>query len=246
MTSPHDEPDLPPLDPAEETRVRRLLAAARETGPMPPEVVARMERTLADLERQRASAGVAHVSRHRRRNAAVMLGAAAAVVAVAVGAGQLVRDPVDDGGAPSSTTAESGVERGQADAAEPERADAPADADQGSAGAVEDNLTAERSRTTDEPPREVRPRRLVADLTALQDTALPHPATADYGRTQVTAPTDFPCASAPWGRGVVVGVLYDGMPAMVAFREPMGESQVAEVLQCGTGDVLRSTTLPAG
>ena len=51
---------------------------------------------------------------------------------------------------------------------------------------------------------------------------------------------------AAWGRGVLVAVRNDGAPAYVAFRQPMGASQVVEVLQCGTAEVLRSTTLPTG
>ena len=58
------------------------------------------------------------------------------------------------------------------------------------------------------------------------------------------APQGFACKSAAWGRGVLVAVRYDGAPAFVAFRMPMGETQVVDVLQCGTGDTLRSTTLP--
>ena len=53
-----DEPTTP-LTPAQEEEVRRLLAEARHTEPMPPDVVARLDRVLDDLadEPGRARAG---------------------------------------------------------------------------------------------------------------------------------------------------------------------------------------------
>ena len=46
------------------------------------------------------------------------------------------------------------------------------------------------------------------------------------------------------GPGVLVPVLYDGMEAVLAYRPPTDDAQVVDLLQCGTGDVLRTTTLP--
>jgi hypothetical protein len=54
----------------------------------------------------------------------------------------------------------------------------------------------------------------------------------------------YDCAPAAWGRGRLAPVLYDGEPAVLAFRKPMGDSQVVDLLECGTGDILRSVTLP--
>ncbi|GGO73810.1 hypothetical protein [Nocardioides deserti] len=56
----------------------------------------------------------------------------------------------------------------------------------------------------------------------------------------------FECTPADWGAGVAVPVLYDDEPHVLVFRAPAGDSQVADLLQCGTGETLRSTTLPAG
>ncbi len=39
-------------------------------------------------------------------------------------------------------------------------------------------------------------------------------------------------------------VLYDGSEAVLAYRPPTDDAQVVDLLQCGTGDVLRTTTLP--
>ncbi|TWG92671.1 hypothetical protein L615_000700000780 [Nocardioides sp. J9] len=93
--------------------------------------------------------------------------------------------------------------------------------------------------------RQVRPDRLREDLVAIQHLALPTRAAADYSNAVLTAPADFMCEPADFGAGYLVGVTYDGGSAVVAFREPMGSNQVAEVLACGTGDVLHSTILPA-
>ena len=40
-------------------------------------------------------------------------------------------------------------------------------------------------------------------------------------------------------------VRYGSQPAVVAFRQPLGDVQVAEVYLCGNPDPVRSLTLPA-
>ena len=44
--------------------------------------------------------------------------------------------------------------------------------------------------------------------------------------------------------GGPVAVVYDGSPAVLVLRPVEGATQVAALLQCGTGEVLRSVTLP--
>lgn len=259
-TPEHD----PPLTPSQEAAVRRALAEAGGPEPLPDDVADRLDKVIAGLAAERAgvatvvadlhhpeSRGVVvpldHAARRRRARVRVLLGAAAAVVAVAVGAG-ILRDgdidmttaEVSDAGAarsedPGSAAGEAAEER---DAAAPESQDSvgPLGSDEG---------VTPRRYVTDEPLREVRPDRLQADLVAIQHASLPHPAAADYSRTTITAPANFMCEDADYGRGYLVGVEYDARPALVAFREPVGSSQVAEVLACGTGDVVHSTTLKA-
>ena len=78
-----------PLTPAEE-EVRRLLAEARHTGPTPPDVVARLDRVLGDLSQEPVrTAPVVDLARRRRR-VGTLLVAAAAVVAIGVGVGQVI------------------------------------------------------------------------------------------------------------------------------------------------------------
>jgi len=51
------------------------------------------------------------------------------------------------------------------------------------------------------------------------------------------------CAPADWGTGDLVAVEYQGQPAVLALRPARGDTQVADLLQCGTAGVLRSVTL---
>ena len=81
-----------PLDPAQDERIRRLLADARHTEPMPEAVVARLDRVLAGLSDDRTEradradradrAEVVDLMARRRRTVGQLLVAAAAVVAV--------------------------------------------------------------------------------------------------------------------------------------------------------------------
>lgn len=265
--TPADAP-LDPIDPRVEAAVRRTLAAAGGPEPIPDEVAARLDGVLDGLVAERA-ATVSHpenpgivvpldaAARRRRVRVRMLLGAAAAVVAVAVGAG-VVNDTPGDGGADASTAADEAPARDE---------DSAAAGDDGAVGeelaeggstlegesaspsspssAPEPGAAELRRVVTDERLRDVRADRLREDLVALQHVSLPHPATADYSRATLTAPADFMCEPAEFGPGYLVGVRYDGRPAVVAFREPMGSNQAAEVLACGTGDVLHSTILPA-
>ncbi len=95
------------LDPTQSEAVRRALAAARHDGPIPAEVAARLDATLADLvagqsapvdpvDAVAAAAMVApegaRVLPFWRRRVPVILAAAATVVAAAVVAPQLIND----------------------------------------------------------------------------------------------------------------------------------------------------------
>src|SRR5690242_14743383 len=85
-----------PLDPAQDERIRRLLADARHTDPMPEAVVARLDRVLAGLSDDRTEraerAEVVDLMARRRRTVGQLLVAAAAVVAVGFGITQVLPD----------------------------------------------------------------------------------------------------------------------------------------------------------
>lgn len=263
-------PDAPvePLDPQVEAAVRRTLAAAGGPEPIPAGVAARLDGVIDDLVTERAAAGatVSHpespgivvpldaAARRRRVRVRVLLGAAAAAVAVAAGAGVVSNDRQGDGGDAATATSDEAPARDAAGAAEGDGSalqdtqDHVGEAtakDASPSPAPESSFQAPRRVVTEEPLRRVRPDHLREDLVALQHYTLPHPAAADYSRATLTAPADFMCEAADFGSGYLVGVLYDGKPAVVAFREPVGSNQAAEVLACGTGDVLHSTILAA-
>ncbi|HWJ09426.1 MAG TPA: hypothetical protein VNS46_08625 [Nocardioides sp.] len=253
------------LDAGREAAVRRTLAAAGGPEPMPEAVAARLDGVIDDLVAERTASGatVSHpenpgivvpldaAARRRRVRVRVLLGAAAAVVAVAAGAG-IVNDTDRDGDA-STASADDLPARDDAGAlAEGDTAKSDA-SEETSGGTVQDAASAApevasplpRRVVSDQPLREVSADRLRESLVALQHVSLPHPAEADYSVATLSAPADFMCEAADFGTGYLVGVQYDGKPAVVAFREPVGSNQAAEVLACGTGDVLHSTILAA-
>lgn len=255
-----------PLTSAEEDAVRRALADAGGPVPMPADVADRLDGVIAELAAERTSGtrplGGVHESHpeavvvpldpaalRRRRRVRVLLGAAAAVAVVAVGVGivsdhqsgedlSAASEAAKDDSARGTATGEAG---GTALKDAPEAAAVPSGTAADSSGP---HVEARRV-PTDEPLREVRIAHLREDLVALQHVTLPHPSSADYSGATLTAPDDFMCDPAPFGPGHLVGIEYDGKPAVVAFRAPVGSTQVAEVLACGTGDVLHSTSLAA-
>src|SRR5689334_10273983 len=117
MTDEQDgtDPHVQPLSPAEEDEVSRLLGDAGGPVPTPPDVVARLDSTLADLvaEREgsehpderpdeRAAATVTPLAVRRRRWPKVLL-AAAAVVVGGYGVGAAVTGSMSGSGDASSS-----------------------------------------------------------------------------------------------------------------------------------------------
>jgi hypothetical protein len=238
-----DERDLTP---DQEARVARLLADARVEEPLPAEVAARLDRVLAGLADEpvpgpeRAPAPVTDLAARRRRRVRMLLVAAAAVVVAGVGVGQLIEPRGSDDAADSTSAGENedGVGAGSDDdRAAPESAassDAP------------DLLTEDQLESLGEPAR-INRRSFAADVRRLQD----HPGVrsdSDTGMldgSDLAAPEmDFSCGSADFGTGKMIAVLYRGTPSVLAYRPPAGDTQVVELLQCGSGDVIRSTTVP--
>jgi hypothetical protein len=248
MTDPERE-----LTPEQEADVRRLLAEARVTEPMPADVADRLDRVLTGLgEEGFPAAPVRHVVAPpwRRRRATVLLVAAAAVVAIGVGLGQLdgVQGGSDDSGGDSSS-ADSAINA--------ERAPAPnaqgADSDDKAAPNEAPETSSYASAPAAGPVGRVREDRFTADVNQLR-RAIPDDAVDGF--VQLTAgqlPAGyvlsgraFDCAGTRWGPGVLVPVFYAGSPAVLAYHPVTGESQVVELVRCGTGESVRSTTLPAG
>jgi hypothetical protein len=244
--------------PQQEAEIRRLLGEARVTEPVPAEVAARLERVLVGLGEERDADAPPVTSGHvvalasRRRRASYLLVAAAAVVAVGIGLGQVVGDT----GGSDADNATVATDTGAA-------ADRESPQDDGVSGAAPEAAPTDGvelgSGATAPPQSEtkagrVREASFTADANQLR-RALPDTAvdgefvqlTADQLPTgYVLGPRAFDCAPARWGHGILVPVYFDGTPAVLAYRPVTGESQVVDLLQCGTGKPLRSTTLQAG
>ncbi len=234
----------------QEARVRRLLADARLGEPVPAEVTARLDRVLAALAAGEsvdadASADVVDLGARRRRRAGLMLVAAAAVVAVGVGVGQVV--------VPAETDVSSGA---QSDQGAVDR-DGAAEEQPGDSALEDGGAAAPESLDEPEPepdpvrrpgrPAAIGEQSFAADARRLQQQAaadLANNSSYTLAEERQILRGDFRCAGAPWGTGIFFAVRYDRSPAVLAFREPAGETQVVELLQCGSGDILRSTTLP--
>lgn len=253
----------------EEARLRRLLADARHEAPVPADVAARLDEVLGRLEAGEdvpsgmSGTGVLELAAARRRRAASMLVAAAAVIAVGIGLGQVVDlsgggSGSDSSGAESAVTAERDQERARS--AAPDRDDTGEGGSSPGGAAANDELSPGATMSREEPPRAVVvvDRRLarVGDDSFSDDAAVVQRRAIRTGggpSARVARLRAAPrpvarrwqdCAPAEWGEGIPVAVLYDGEPAVLAFRAPAGDSQVVDLLQCGTGGVLRSTTLP--
>ena len=234
-----DERDLTP---EQEARVARLLADARVEEPMPPEVAARLDRVLEGMAGEHVlgpgevPAPVVDLAARRRRRVVTLLAAAAAVVVAGVGVGQLVDNQNDSTGTSASESDDQAGGRADpeinSDAA-PEPSEAPP-------------LTEDQLRALGEPARitagsfanEVR---LLQDRPGVRTDALSGPMS---DRDLAAPEMDFSCGRADYGTGKLMAVRYNGMPAVLAYRPPKGNTQVVELLQCGSADVMRSTTIP--
>src|SRR5687767_12447577 len=114
---PTDEPDaqLDPVSPEDDARIRELLSGARETGPMPTDVAARLDDVVAALAAERGlvdpvpADNVVPIARTRRHRVVAVLGAAAAVAVFGLGVGAVL-----EGGSEEMSDAGSAgtVERG--------------------------------------------------------------------------------------------------------------------------------------
>lgn len=255
-TPEHD----PPLTPQQEAAVRRALARAGGPEPMPGDVADRLDAVIAGLAAERATGadgaeGVDELehpapdgsvvvamdpaARRRRTRVRVLL-AAAAVVVVGGVAGGVIRGEEPQGDSLRSTPAGDAARGSAGSSASENKAAAPEAGAADSSDAVGDARS--RRMLTRGALHVVRPGRLHDDLVALRRDL---PARPRYARTTLAAPADFTCPGAGFGPGFLIGVRYDGQPALVAFRRPAGDSQVVDVLACGTGEVLTSTTLAA-
>lgn len=243
-----DSPRLPP----EEEHVRRLLADARHDGPVPPEVVARLDETLASLVSERggapleqsgpgtdrATAPVVDLGARRRRTAGIGLLAAAAVVVAGVALGQAL--PRTSGGDDASS---SGGVAAESDASSRELG-----------GQSDDDGSADSSSGGAEAPESLKS---PAPRAGLPTVSLSDPDLSDrllgLRRDAAARTTGQPLAPDVQGtclmRGIGPGrrllVEVDGQPGTVVYQPPSGDAQRVAIFVCGTGEPVRTLTLPA-
>ncbi|WP_372727240.1 hypothetical protein [Nocardioides sp.] len=243
----------PKLTKQQDQAVRRLLAEARHTEPMPDDVAARLERVLSDLadspEGPGETGNLVELASRRRRRVASLLVAAAAVVVLGVGLGQLM--DIGQGDAISASTA---------DRSTPEDADSAAGSAAGSGetnselGAALDSFGSFETLA----PVEIRPddfstdvartrRQLesgrLADRTSPTDKS-PTSSSAESAPAESAGSSAYDCVRPEWGEGSYVPVLYGADLGVLVFREVTGDSQVVDLFSCGSPEVLRSITLP--
>lgn len=240
------------MTPEEQEAVRRALAATPPAGPMPPEVVARLEATIADLAAVRAAeqsgpapgGTVSDLEQRRRRRWPRVLVAAASVVLVGYGVGAVVQDATPNaetaasdsaaGGAADEGEAESSTDHGGGDVAE--EVEPP-----GALGAPEqlaDGRVVELGAST---LRRDVVRHLQRQRSAVTADGLAELDAKRYARRDGTC-------TLPEVRGgdEVAAALLDGRRATLVVRAADGGTRVAEVYWCGDGrTLLAETEVPA-
>jgi hypothetical protein len=223
------------LTPEQEV-VRRLLADARHSAPMPDAVADRLDSVLAELAAGSADeleatpapaeGVVVSLASRRRRRAATALVAAAAAVAVGIGLGQVV----GNGGSPENASVSAGG--GQAEGGAHDRAGSRANG-----GAPEAAPEAPASAVR------IRPRHFSADVRRVRGRL------AALGTDAQLTPRALgalaACTPDHQGAASVVPVVYGRRPAVLIFRRATGDTQVVELFWCRNPDVVRAITLPA-
>jgi hypothetical protein len=240
-----DASDLPPQQEA----VRRLLADTRHDGPPPPEVVARLDETLAALVADRGTAPldgapatssertapIVDLSARRRRLAGVGLLAAAAVVVAGVAIGQVL--PRGSGDAGSSATSDSSL------------AESPAESRSGSgsedSGEGSSELAPESLKSSPASPFAGYPTISSTDAALEQQLVDLRPGAAARAQDLGSVDALGSCALPGLGQGRRLLAQVDGELGVVVFRSPDGGVQQAELYVCGTRAPVRTLTLPA-
>jgi hypothetical protein len=216
--------------PDEIAEVRRLLAEARHTEPMPDDVAARMDDVLVGLSRtqpvaqpiaQPIAQPVAEVvplaSRRRRKTAAALVAAAAVVVGAVLVASHLPHSGSSSSGvAASAGGAPSGSTQGHDSQSVPGRTTGKSPAPSAAS-----------------PTTVVRPGHFRADARAAQ--------TRLRGGYQALESTPS-CAGVP-SAGRVVPAEYRNAPAALVFGPVREGTRVVELYACGSSQPLRKVTL---
>ena len=225
-----ESPDPTPQQDA----VRRLLAEARHDGPTPPEVVVRLDETLATLRAERSEAAdatpVVDLDARRRRFIGAGVLAAAAVVVAGVALGQVL--PTGGSDSDSASSAESfdggGASTDSGSGGEDDSGDAAAESPEELSGKVA-------------APQQLPELSLDDDLDDTLTTLRSDPARV----ATLSAEDLLACQVGEVGQGRQVLVQVDGRAGLVVFRTVRGSGQETDVYLCGDPEPVRTLTLPA-
>lgn len=242
--------DDPTLSPEREREVRRLLADARHTEPIPGDVAARLDRVLAELAGGESldATPVISLTARRRQRVVSLLVAAAAVVVLGVGLGQVVgtRNSSEDGASAGSDTA--GAARELATPQDLAKKGVKGHHAASGSQRMPEAYAAQPRYALDHPVT-VHADRFSRDVTRLRDLTAGQLDSTLSSATEDSAGglADFSlaCPAADWGAGTFVPVRYAGDPGVLVFRRAVGDTQVVDLFQCGSAEVVRSITLPA-
>lgn len=227
----------------------------------------RSERTRSDdgddgQDRHGGHGVVTRGAARRRRRAAALLIAAVSVVVVGIGVGQVLRPATQDAETTSAASADALARDVPPDRAADERAPGQEQPGGPAAGLTErGDGSSEGPSATDASPRPGDDRAVPVDRLALVDDPpvvrearfprdvrvvrrLQQQERAARGTTPRDPAAGFTCDRADWGPGRAVAVLYERAPAVLVLRPATRATQVADLLECGGGGVLRSLTLP--
>ena len=250
--------------PPEQDAVRRLLADARHDGPPPPDVVARLDETLASLVSERVAepaseptAGpatehddrspgrVVDLGSRRRRVASIGLLAAASVVVAGVALGQALPRGGNDT-ADSSAGGQSDSSLAEAPEAGTSSDDSSTGSDQGGDSGAASEPAPESLKSSPATPFAGVPSLSTADTDL--DAQLLALRAGGATRRQQLATLDAlrGCGVPRPGRAAaLVAAEVDGQTGVVVFRRPVGAEQDVELYACGNPLPLRTITLPA-
>lgn len=228
MTDRPNPADPDSVETPEIAEVRRLLAEARHTGPMPDDVAARMDDVLADLRTDRPAVRrrddvVIPIAAHRRRKVAGLLVAAAAIVVGGVTIAPHLGSGSDSVGSAAEDKAGGSTSQSLGNTGnQPPKASAPSARD--NSAQIQKGLVVVRPRHFSTDAREGR--------VLLQNDSL-----------EMRSAQKVPCPDVP-GPGHRVPAEYQHAPAVLVYRRAEGSTQVVDLYVCGNPRPVRSTTLP--
>ena len=231
------------LTPQETERVRRLLADARHTEPIPDEVAARIDRALAGVVAEPAPETSVVPLAERRRRAGRLLLAAAAVVVGGVAVGQVVdgggTSSSDESAATSSEVQDRGLPAPDRDSDQADGTELESDAELPGAVAGSQRSFSRLA------PREIRSDRFALDAERLRPLATAEKSSRNsLGTAPQAADSVDGCAPGVWGGGRYVRVALDDDAGWLVYRAPRGGTQVVDLFLCGEDSPERSATLP--